>query len=192
MIRSVAVFCGSSSHVAEVYRTAAAELGTELGVRKIRLVYGGGKIGLMGILADAALAAGGEVVGVIPAFLRRIEVAHEGLTRLDVVPTMHERKQRMFELADAFLVLPGGFGTLDESIEVATWKQLGLHDKPVVLVDLGGFWKGLRDLIDGIVTEGFAHPEHATLFTTADSIEDAFRALERAPATRVTAEAKWT
>ncbi len=191
-IRSICVFCGSSGNVAAIHREAAVELGRALAARGIRLVYGGGKIGLMGLLADAALAAGGEVVGVIPAFLRELEVAHEGLTDLKVVATMHERKQRMFDLSDAFVVLPGGFGTLDESIEILTWKQLGLHDKPVVLVDLAGFWKGFRELVSGIVAEGFAHSAHASLFVTADSVDAALTAIDRAPATRVLADAKWT
>src|SRR6185503_522242 len=138
-MRSVCVFCGSSSRIADAHRTAAAELGTLIAARGLRLVYGGGRIGLMGVLADAALAAGGEVVGVIPQFLVDLEVAHTGLTELRVVPTMHDRKRAMFELADAFVVLPGGLGTLDETIEIVTWKQLGLHDKPVVLVEVGSF-----------------------------------------------------
>ncbi len=181
MISSLGVFCGSSSRVAAVYREAAAALGVAIAARGWRLVYGGGRIGLMGLLADAALAAGGEVVGVIPEFLRGLEVAHTGLSELRVVPTMHDRKRAMFDLADAFVVLPGGLGTLDETIEIVTWKQLGLHDKPLVLIDIGGFWKGLRTLVDDIVREGFAHPEHAGLWRTAGSIEEAFAVLSDAP-----------
>ena len=191
MIRSVCVFCGSSSRVDEVYRDAASRLGAAIAEQGLMLVYGGGKIGLMGILAEAALGAGGRVVGVIPGFLRDLEVAHEGLTELRVVDGMHDRKRVMFELADAFVVLPGGFGTLDETIEIVTWRQLGLHDKRVVLVDVNGFWEPLRSLIATVVSTGFAHPEHANLFTMARSVEDVFTALRDAPPTRVTPDAKW-
>lgn len=192
MVRSIAVFCGSSSRVHEEYRHAAAELGGAIASAGMRLVYGGGRIGLMGILADAALAARGEVIGVIPEFLRSLEVAHTSLTELRVVASMHERKRAMYELADAFVVLPGGFGTLDETIEIVTWKQLELHDKPVVLVDVLGFWRPLRAFVDAVVGAGFAHPEHADLFTIVPAVADVFPALERAPSTRVKADAKWT
>jgi len=192
MVSSVCVFCGSSSRIAEPYRRAAADLGTEIARRGWRLVYGGGRVGLMGTLADAALGSGGEVVGVIPDFLRGLEVAHEGLSELRVVGSMHERKRVMFELAEAFVVLPGGFGTLDESIEIATWKQLGLHDKPIVLVDVEGYWRPMLALIDGIIGEGFAHPEHARLFVTARSVQEALVALVHAQPSAARADAKWT
>jgi uncharacterized protein (TIGR00730 family) len=192
MISSLCVFCGSSSRVAAVYRQSAAELGTAVARHRLRLVYGGGRIGLMGVLADGALAAGGEVVGVIPEFLRGLEVAHTGLSELRVVPTIHDRKRVMFELADAFVVLPGGIGTLDETIEIVSWKQLGLHDKPLVLIDVGGFWKRLHALVDHIVAEGFADPEHAGMLTWVSSIDEALEALGHAPPARVSADAKWT
>lgn len=191
-IRSICVFCGSSSRAAEVYRAAAAELGAAIARRGLRLVYGGGRIGLMGILADAALAAAGEVIGVIPEFLRGLEVAHEGLSTLHVVAGMHERKRVMFELADAFVVLPGGIGTLDEAIEIVSWKQLGLHDKPIVLVDVAGFWEPLRALTEEIIRQGFAHPDHADLYSTAPSVEAALARIRAAPASRTPADAKWT
>lgn len=191
-MKSICVFCGSSICVAESYRQAAARLGTAVAERGVRLVYGGGRIGLMGIVADAALAVNGTVIGVIPEFLRGLEVAHTGLTELRVVATMHERKRAMFELADAFVVLPGGLGTLDETIEIITWRQLGLHDKPVVLFDVGGFWQPLRKLVGAIVDEGFAHPEHAGLFVMASSIEEIFAAISEARPTGVGAGAKWT
>jgi uncharacterized protein (TIGR00730 family) len=190
-VTSLCVFCGSSSRVAESYRHAAGELGAAIAKRGIRLVYGGGRIGLMGILADAALAAGGEVVGVIPEFLRGLEVAHERLTELRVVPTMHERKRVMFELADAFAVLPGGIGTLDESIEIASWKQLGLHDKPIVVCDVAGFWRPLAALVDHVIEKGFVHPDHARLLTIVPTIDDLFRALDTVTPPRPVA-AKWT
>ena len=191
MIRSVCVFCGSASRVDEVYRDAASRLGAAIAKQGLTLVYGGGKIGLMGILAEAALGAGGRVVGVIPGFLRDLEVAHDGLTELRIVDGMHDRKRLMFELADAFVVLPGGFGTLDETIEIVTWRQLGLHDKRVVLVDVNGYWEPLRSLITNVVAAGFAHPEHANLFTMASSVEEVFTALRGAPPTRVNPDAKW-
>jgi uncharacterized protein (TIGR00730 family) len=192
VISSLCVFCGSSSRVDAVYRRAAVDLGAATARRGLRLVYGGGRIGLMGVLADAALAAGGEVVGVLPEFLREPEVAHSGLTELRVVPTMHERKRVMFELADAFVVLPGGLGTLDETIEILSWKQLGLHDKPVVVIDVGSFWKALRALVGDIVAAGFARPEHAGLLTMVTSVDEALEALGHAPPPRVSADAKWT
>ena len=192
MASAIGVFCGSSSRVGDAHRRAAAELGTAIAARGVRLVYGGGRIGLMGVLADAAIAAGGQVVGVIPEFLRGLEVAHAGLTELRIVPTMHDRKRVMFELADAFAVLPGGFGTLDEMIEIVTWRQLGLHDKPVIVVDVDGFWRPLRALIAAIVGQGFAHPEHANLLTIVPSVEDVFATLQGAAPARITADAKWT
>src|ERR1051325_7869830 len=182
-IRSLGVFSGSSSRVDEAYRNAAARLGAAIAEQGVTRVCGGGNIGLMGILADAALGAGGRVIGVIPAFLRDLDVAHTGLTERRIVDGMHDRKRLMFELADAFVVLPGGFGTLDETIEIVTWRQLGLHDKRVVLVDVNGFWKPLRSLIATVVSTGFAHPEHANLFTMACSVEDVFTALRDAPPT---------
>jgi uncharacterized protein (TIGR00730 family) len=191
-LRSVCVFCGSSSRVEETHRAAAAGLGELLAERAVRIVYGGGRVGLMGVLADAALARGGEVVGVIPEFLVGWEVAHAGLTDLRVVGSMHERKRTMADLADAFVVLSGGFGTLDETIEILTWKQLGLHDKPVVLVSVDGFWEPLRTLVAHLVATGFAHPEHASLLTIVASAEEAIAALARAPQPLTRADAKWT
>jgi len=191
MVSSICVFCGSSSRVAEPYRDAASQLGKAIAAAGVRLVYGGGRIGLMGILADAALGSGASVVGVIPEFLRGLEVAHGGLTELRVVESMHDRKRTMFELADAFVVLPGGFGTLDEAIEVVTWRQLALHDKPIVLVDVLGFWQPLRALIAAIVGAGFAHPDHAGLFTVVPSVDDVLPALRDTPPSRVGADAKW-
>jgi hypothetical protein len=191
-IRSLAVFCGSSARVAEAHREAALRLGAEIARRGIRLVYGGGRIGLMGLLADAALAEGGEVVGVIPDFLFDLEVAHGGLTELVRVGSMHERKRRMFELADAFVAFSGGIGTLDETIEITSWKQLGLHDRPIVLWNVGGLWNPLAAQFANFVDAGFAHPEHARLFTIVESIDAVFEALATAPPSATPADAKWT
>ena len=180
-IRSVCVFCGSREGNDPAYRAAAVRFGTLLGERGVRLIYGGGSIGLMGVLADAALAAGGEVVGVIPDFLMKYEISHARLTDLVITGSMHDRKRRMFEMADGFVVLPGGLGTLDETFEIVTWKQLRLHDAPIVVLDVGGFWAPLRALIDAIVAGGFAHEAIAELFTVVASVDDVFPALESAP-----------
>ncbi len=189
---TIGVFCGSSSRVASAHCEAAAALGRAIAERGHGIVYGGGNIGLMGLVADAALAAGGEVVGVIPRFLVDLEVAHRGLTELRVVDTMHERKRAMADLADGFVVLPGGFGTLEEAIEVVTWRQLRLHEKPVVFLDVTGFWSPLVALVDHMIAEGFAHAEHARLITVASSIDEALTlATTRVPA-GASADLKWT
>jgi uncharacterized protein (TIGR00730 family) len=155
----VAVFTGSSSGTEE-HRRAAARLGADLAAAGIGIVYGGGRVGLMGVVADAALAAGGEVVGVVPRHLVDREIAHPGLTRLDVVTTMHERKARMTELADAFVALPGGAGTLEELFEVLTWGQLGLHSKPTALLDPDGFFAPLLAQLDAMTAAGYVGSAH--------------------------------
>jgi uncharacterized protein (TIGR00730 family) len=151
----VAVFCGSSAGRESGYAAAAADFGRELAKAGVGIVYGGASIGLMGVLADAALAAGGEVIGVIPGGLFAAEVPHQGLTQLQVVASMHERKAVMASLVDAFAALPGGLGTLDELFEILTWWQLGLHAKPVALVDVDGFWDPLTALLDTLTAAGF-------------------------------------
>lgn len=151
----VAVFCGSSLGRLPGYAAAAADFGRSLAEAGIGVVYGGASVGLMGVLADAALAAGGEVIGVIPGGLFAAEVAHPALTRLEVVASMHERKAVMAGLADAFAALPGGLGTLDELFEILTWRQIGLHAKPVALVDVDGFWDPLGALLDDLTAAGF-------------------------------------
>ena len=157
---NVCVFCGSHSGGPPVYRAAARLLGTLLAERGIGLVYGAGHVGLMGVLADAALAAGGQVVGVIPQSLVDRELAHRGLTELIVVDTMHRRKAVMAECSDAFLALPGGYGTLDETFEILTWAQLGIHTKPVGLLNVAGFFDGLLSWLDHAVREGFIKATH--------------------------------
>jgi len=159
----VCVFCGSSPGVRAAYLESAQELGRLLAERGIGLVYGGASVGLMGELADAVLAAGGEAIGVIPGRLVDRELAHAGLTELQVVETMHERKALMARLSDAIVVLPGGFGTLDEFFEALTWRQLGLHAKPLALLDVDGFYAPLLALADHLVTEGFVLPEFRAL-----------------------------
>lgn len=180
-LTSVCVYCGSSFGQSPRYREAAGRLGTLLAERGITLIYGGGGVGLMGALAQATLAAGGRAIGVIPRFLKRAERGLHQLTRLEVVDSMHARKERMFALADAFIVLPGGFGTVDESVEVLTWRQLGLHDKPMVLVDLDGYWQPLRLLAEHIVAAGFARPNTQRLLCLAPSPEAALELLAAAP-----------
>jgi uncharacterized protein (TIGR00730 family) len=163
LIVRICVFCGSSSGQGEQFVAAAAALGRLLAERGIGLVYGGARVGLMGAVADAALAGGGEVVGVIPEHLMRREVAHRGLTELRVVADMHERKATMAALADAFLVLPGGAGTLEETFEVWTWAQLGLHTKPIGLVDVNGYYQPIMRHVEHMVESGFLSTEHADL-----------------------------
>jgi len=154
-MKSVCVFCGSNPGQDPVYRTAAAQVGRRLAERGLRLVYGGGSVGLMGVVADAALAAGGQAVGVLPLSMSETEVAHRGLTELRIVPGMHERKALMNELSDAFLTLPGGFGTLDELFEAVTWKQLGIHGKPIGLLNVGGYFDPLIAFVDRAAGAGF-------------------------------------
>jgi uncharacterized protein (TIGR00730 family) len=168
--RAVAVFCGSSFGSDPAYRQAAEALGTGLADAGIRLVYGGGRIGLMGALADAVLAAGGEVFGVLPDFLRTAEIPHDRLTRLEITDSMHTRKQRMFELADAFVSFPGGIGTLDETIEIITWRQLGLHTKPILICDIAGSAQGLIGAIEGAIARGFAAPGLRTAYTVTEGV----------------------
>ena len=158
-MRSVCVYCGSNAGSRPAYADRAVALGTRIAREGLALVYGGGNVGLMGIIADAALAAGGEVIGVIPEQLVGWEVAHQGLTRLDIVANMHERKARMFDLSDAFIALPGGFGTLDEMFEMLTWRQLGLGDKPCAFLDVESFYAPLAAMLDRMVEERFLHPD---------------------------------
>jgi uncharacterized protein (TIGR00730 family) len=178
------VYCGSNSGSVPAFTEAAESLGATLARRGIGLVYGGGNVGLMGALADAVLAEGGEVIGVIPEHLERAEVAHHGVTRLEVVASMHERKARMSDLADGFIALPGGFGTLDELMEMLTWTQLGLQAKPTVLLDVEGFFGPLFVLFDQAVESGFVRPAHRMLAQRAVTVDEAVAlALAPVPAT---------
>jgi len=159
----------------------AENLGKLLAEKEIRLVYGGGGIGLMGILAQEVMTNGGKVSGIIPNFLMRYEVGDvEGVDTV-IVGSMHERKNKMFEMADAFVVLPGGIGTLDETIEITTWKQLRLHDKPIVLVNEGGFWGPLLDLFNKVIAGGYAHPKINELFTVVEDVDEVFQSIADAP-----------
>ena len=188
VIASLCVFCGSSTPPDPRYRQAARELGALAAARGLRLVYGGGQVGLMGEVASAALAAGGRVTGVIPTGLFGREVAHTGLTELHEVGSMHERKQLMYDLSDGFVALPGGLGTLEELAEVTTWSQLGLHAKPVVLLDVNGFWGPLVAQLDKMVDVGLLKPANRALIGREATAPAALAALERARPTR---QPKW-
>jgi uncharacterized protein (TIGR00730 family) len=177
-LKSVCVFCGSRFGARPEYRAEAMALGRALAARDLTLVYGGGSVGLMGCVADAVLAAGGRVIGVIPEALATKEVAHAGLTELRVVPSMHARKAQMAELADAFVGLPGGFGTFEELFEIVTWAQLGLHAKPVGLLNTAGFFDSLLGLVDHAVREGFILARHRESLVTAASASDLLDRLE--------------
>jgi uncharacterized protein (TIGR00730 family) len=167
-MRHICIFCGSQVGSNGLYRQAATALGQLLVRHGYGLVYGGGHVGLMGVIADAVLASGGEVIGVIPESMVARELAHTGLTQLQVVSGMHARKARMAELADAFIALPGGYGTFEELFEVITWTQLGMHRKPIGLLNVAGYFNALKTLVDQAIAEGFIRAEHWHLFTMAD------------------------
>ncbi len=178
-MKRICVFCGSSPGRNPVHLEAAARMGRALAARGLGLVYGGGGVGLMGAVADAALAAGGEVVGVIPRALQLRELAHARLTALHVVGSMHERKAKMAELADGFVALPGGMGTLEEFAEVLTWAQLGLHVLPCGLLDVAGYYRPLISFFDEATAEGFVRPEHRRLVLVADDPDALLEQMER-------------
>jgi uncharacterized protein (TIGR00730 family) len=165
--RRVTVYCGSARGNDPAFLAEATALGNAIAAAGFGLVYGGASVGLMGAVADAALKSGAEVIGVLPEILSGKEIAHAGLTVLELVPTMHERKARMAELADAFLILPGGYGTFDELMEVITWSQLGLHAKPCILINTSGYWNGLLTFLDSTVAAGFLKAENRQLLLVA-------------------------
>jgi len=187
-MKSVCVFCGSSPGARPSYRAGAERLARAIAARGLDLVYGGASVGLMGALADAALAAGGRVVGVLPRALDRKEIAHAGLSELRVVDSMHERKAQMAERSDAFVALPGGIGTLEEWFEVLTWSQLGFHAKPCGLLDVDGYFAPLLALLDRAVHERFVTPEHRAMIVVEGDAERLLDALER---WRAPAAEKW-
>ncbi len=170
-IRSVAVFCGSRFGHDPAYAQACTALGAGLATAGLRLVYGGGGVGLMGIVADAVLAGGGEVLGIIPEFLQRREVAHAGVGTMVVTGTMHDRKRRMFDAADAFVTMPGGLGTFDETIEITTWRQLALHDKPILVCDVAGWAQPYLATIQAAVDQGFAAAECLRLYEVLPDVD---------------------
>jgi uncharacterized protein (TIGR00730 family) len=177
---NVCVFCGSSTGINPAYAEAARSLGGLLARNKMRLIYGGGNVGLMGIVADAVMAGGGEVIGIIPDFLLKREVGHRGITRLEVVETMHERKKRMADLADAFIALPGGWGTMEELTEVLTWRQLGLIKQPVGIINLNNFFDPLLDQLRKMVQEEFVRPAYLNVLLVETSPEKLLTAFTEA------------
>jgi uncharacterized protein (TIGR00730 family) len=177
-LHRICVFCGSNAGTRPIYSAVARHLGETMARRGIGLVTGGGKVGLMGAVADAVLAAGGEAIGVIPEQLVAREIAHAGLTDLRIVRTMHERKALMADLADAFIALPGGYGTLDEFCEALTWSQLGIHKNPCGLLNVDGYWDSLLETFDRAVAEGFLRPENRQLVLTATDADSMLTALE--------------
>jgi len=182
--RSICVYCGSSTGNHPRYREAAAVLGEAIAENGLRLVYGGGGVGLMGVLSDAVKRRGGHVTGIMPGFLREKEGYRGEIDELFVVESMHERKQMMFERADAFAILPGGFGTLDETFEIVTWRQLELHDKPIIMVNLDGYWDPLLAMIERQIREGFLRPEFENLIRVVDGPEKVIPALFAEPPAR--------
>ena len=175
-ITSLCVYCGSAVGLAPTYRAAGERLGRLLAEQGVRLVFGGGRIGMMGVIADAVVRHGGKVTGIIPNFLEAREVGHRGIDDLRIVDSMHVRKQLMFDLADAFAILPGGYGTLDETFEIITWRLLGMHDKPVVIVNQDGYWSPLIDLIEHCRREGFVS-ERSDLYRIVADVDEVLPAL---------------
>ncbi len=171
-MESIVVFCGSGEGYNELYRETAYQLGKTLAEQNIRVIYGGAKVGLMGALADGVLQHGGKIIGVIPYFLKTKEVAHEGLTELITVETMHDRKLKMSELSDGVITMPGGWGTMEEMFEMLTWGQLGLHTKPIGLLNVNGYYDALKALSDNMVQEGFLNECVNATLLMSDSIEE--------------------
>lgn len=176
-LSSLCVYCGSSNDGPGSHRAAAVALGRMMAERGIRLIYGGGGVGVMGAIADAVMEAGGEVTGIIPNFLMHQEVGNRKITSLEVVENMHERKSRMAELSDGFLILPGGLGTLEEFFEILTWRKLGLHDKPIGILNIDGYWDRLRELTQDMVSASYAKPGDAALAPYFETPEEALNAL---------------
>lgn len=190
-IRAICLYCGSSGRVPETHREAARRFGRIVAEAGAILVYGGGRVGLMGLAADAALAAGGHVIGIIPRLLMAAEAGHGGVSELHVVETMHERKYKMFALSDAFVALPGGLGTLDETFEMITWRQLGLHDKPIVIVNEADYWAPLLDLFAVMRHHGYTPPAHRALFSVVGGVDEVLPTLEREPEPTLAPATKW-
>lgn len=184
-LSTLCVYCGSSNRARPAFLDAAERLGNILAANDVGLVYGGGRLGLMGRVADGVLAGQGRVTGIIPEHLHRVEVRHEGVTELLIVNTMHERKAEMFRRSDGFCVLPGGIGTLDEVVEILTWRQLGLHDDPIVIVNQEGYFDPFREMLTHIVAEHFAGQETLDFLTWVDTVEDVLPAIAALPESRL-------
>ncbi len=175
MAKSVTVYCSSSNSLPESYYSSAAELGKGLAERDVSLVFGGGNVGLMGCIASAVMQHGGTARGVIPRFLEEKEIAHYGITELHIVESMHERKMKLADFADAFIILPGGFGTLDELMEIITWRHLGHHDKPIILFNIDGIWEPLLEFFEKLAEKKLVRPDHKLLYHRCDTVEDIYK-----------------
>ena len=189
-IKSVCVYCGSSSRVDQIYKDSARSLGKALAAEGWGVVYGGGRVGLMGIVADSVLEEGGKVIGIIPEHIQEREVEHTDLTELHIVDSMHIRKQMMVDRSDAFVILAGGIGTLDEFFELLTWKQLGLHDKPIVICNVDGYWDKMLEAVDHIANKGFMRDEDKS-YVVVNRVEDVADALKTAPKETIDPQTKW-
>lgn len=191
MIKTVCVYCGSSSKSSAVFKQASKELGEIIAQENLTLVFGGGHVGLMGIVSDSVLDGGGEVVGIIPEHIAEKEIAHNNLSELHVVDTMHERKQMMVDRSDAFIIMPGGLGTMDEFFEIFTWWQLGLHDKPIIIINVEGYWTPLLEMLDNIIEHKFAREDDRKYLCVIDNVKDITHALTNAKQEKIDPKTKW-
>ena len=171
-MKNICVFSGAAPGHDPIYAETAYDLGRLIAGHGIGVVYGGGRSGLMGRVADGAIDSGGYVTGIIPKFLKNVEVGHEGVTKLHVIDTMHQRKEMMYAESDAFVVLPGGLGTLDETMEIITWRQLDLHKKPIIILNINGYWDHLLAMLQAVIREGFMHDDHLKHFETVTRVEE--------------------
>ena len=182
-MRKICVFLGAATGNAPAFKNDAYQLGQIIAARGFGLVYGGGQRGLMGAVADSVIASRGSVTGIIPKFLENIEMGHPDVNDLRVIDTMHERKAMMYDLADAFIVMPGGLGTLDEAMEIITWRQLGLHHKPIIIVNLNGYWAPMLTMFQNIIDQGFMHHGHVGHYETASTLDELADMLDALPGT---------
>lgn len=193
-ISSVCVYCGSSNHALSIYKETAEHVGALLAQNQYKLVFGGGHVGLMGIVANSSLTHGGYVQGFMTSFLDQLEGGHQNISELHIVESMHERKQKMFENSDAFVILPGGFGTLDEAFEMITWKQVGIHTKPIIFLNINNYWRPLFDhFVDHMADSGFVRRGDKSLYTIIDSVEELLSTLQQSHTTLATPNvaSKW-
>jgi len=190
-IKTLCVYLGSSNRCDDVYKDAARDFGQLMAKAGIGLVYGGGNVGLMGLVANAVMENGGKVTGIIPEHISSREIANNHLTELHVVDSMHTRKQMMVDLADGFIMMPGGIGTLDEICEVMTWKQLGIHDKPIVIANINNYWTPFLDMIDNVIKGKFMREDDRRIITVVKSVEDIIPAVTQAPSETFDPTSKW-
>ncbi|WP_120496263.1 TIGR00730 family Rossman fold protein [Kiloniella sp. EL199] len=189
-IKSICIYCGSSNAVSEKHLASANQLGKLAAENNIEVIYGGGRVGSMGQVADGALAHNGKVTGIIPEYLDKFEVGHKEVNELIVVDSMHTRKMAMFERSDAFCILPGGLGTLDEFFEIATWKQLGMHDKPIIIINLENFWTPLLELINHQISAGYLRQNPDDIYSIVNNIDDVFTRIQSMPESHIKADIK--